>query len=32
MTLQELDQVNGDVLLSGAIFVGEVRLIDNIPI
>lgn len=31
-TLQELDLVQDRALLSGAIFVGDVRLIDNIPI
>lgn len=31
-TLQELEQVDESALLSGAIFVGDVRLIDNIPI
>lgn len=31
-TLQELDRVDEDTLLSGAIFVGDVRLIDNILI
>lgn len=31
-TLQELEQVQDSALLSGAIFVGNVRLIDNIPI
>lgn len=31
-TLQELDLVQDNALLSGAIFVGDVRLIDNIPI
>lgn len=31
-TLQELDQVEKNALLSGAIFVGDVRLIDNILI
>lgn len=31
-TLQELEQVQDRALLSGAIFVGSVRLIDNIPI
>jgi pantoate--beta-alanine ligase len=31
-TLQELERVDKDALLSGAIFVGDVRLIDNIPI
>ncbi|MFW6068333.1 MAG: pantoate--beta-alanine ligase [Chloroflexota bacterium] len=31
-TLQELDRVQDCALLSGAIFVGDVRLIDNIPI
>lgn len=31
-TLQELERVQGRALLSGAIFVGNVRLIDNIPI
>lgn len=31
-TLQELDLVQDSALLSGAIFVGDVRLIDNIPI
>lgn len=31
-TLQELKQVEDRALLSGAIFVGDVRLIDNIPI
>lgn len=31
-TLQELDRVQDSALLSGAIFVGDVRLIDNIPI
>lgn len=31
-TLQELDRVQDSALLSGAIFVGAVRLIDNIPI
>ncbi len=31
-TLQELDRVQDSALLSGAVFVGDVRLIDNIPI
>lgn len=31
-SLQELDRVQDSALLSGAIFVGDVRLIDNIPI
>lgn len=31
-TLQELERVDRDALLSGAIFVGDVRLIDNVPI
>jgi pantoate--beta-alanine ligase len=31
-TLRELERVDKDALLSGAIFVGDVRLIDNIPI
>lgn len=31
-SLQELDKIEDDALLSGAVFVGDVRLIDNIPI
>lgn len=31
-TLQELEQVRDRALLSGAVFVGDIRLIDNIPI
>ena len=31
-TLVELDRVEGKALLSGAIFVGNTRLIDNIPL
>jgi len=30
MTLEELDDVDGAVLLSGAVYFGDVRLIDNI--
>lgn len=31
-TLEELDRIEGGALLSGAIFVGDVRLIDNVRI